>query len=140
MLNINYIAFTGRLTRDVEIKNTQSGVMLAKFSVAVSNPRKDKSGNWHNDSAFLDCTAFNHTADRAEGLEKGQQVYIEGRIIQENWEKDGQKRSKLSVTVSTLKPFKTSRRDENDDFEASPAPRPAKDLWGGGDVDDEVPF
>lgn len=114
-LNINHVAIAGRLTRDAESKTLPSGVLLCNFSVAVSNPRKDRDGNWHDDTVFMDCTAFDKTAERAQDFTKGQQVYIEGKLKQENWEKDGQKRSKVLISVLSVKAFQTAKKGDSGD-------------------------
>ena len=96
----NKVILSGNLTRDIEIKNFGS-TSVGNFTIAVNNKYKDKNGQMQEDVAFVDCAAWGRTAETmAQYLGKGRKVLIEGRIKQENWEKDGQKRSKLTVTVS----------------------------------------
>lgn len=140
MLNVNNVIITGRLSRDAESKTTQSGLLICNFTVAVSNPRKDKNGEWHDDTVFMDCTAFDKTAERADGLPKGQQVCVEGKLKQENWEKDGSKRSKILIAVSSVKPFETAKKGDSGDssggYSRKKEPRASDALNFGGEGDD----
>src|SRR5690606_27010958 len=121
-------------------KYTQSGMAICTMAVAVNNPRKDKNGEWHNDTLFIDCTAFDKNAEKASGFSKGQQVCIEGKLKQENWEKDGQKRSKILITVSSVKPFETARKGEYGDSEGTGNSNASDNLDWGPVNDSDVPF
>lgn len=66
--------------------------------MAVNERRKEQSGNYVDEPVFLDVTLWGRTAEVAnEYLSKGSTVLIEGRLKFDQWEKDGQKRSKLRV-------------------------------------------
>lgn len=112
MLNINSYSCTGRLTHEPEIKGDGS---ICVLQVAVSNAYQDKSGEWKNETAFMTVKVFGKAVDRASQLHKGQPVYVEGRIKQENWEQDGQKRSKLVVNALSVKPFEVPKRGDSGD-------------------------
>jgi single-strand DNA-binding protein len=75
----------GRLTRDPDFKQTQSGVAICKFSVAVERQFKDKlSGERQTD--FLDCTAFRGTAEFiSRYFSKGNMILVEGNIQNNNY-------------------------------------------------------
>jgi single-strand DNA-binding protein len=96
--SFNRVILLGNLTRDVEVKYLQSGTAVAEIGLAVNEKRKDQSGNWIEDVTFVDVTLWGRTAEvAAEYLSKGSQALIEGRLKLEQWEQDGQKRSKLKV-------------------------------------------
>ncbi|MEM1225942.1 MAG: single-stranded DNA-binding protein [Planctomycetota bacterium] len=100
--SFNQVTLVGNLTRDVELKYLSSGTAVADLSLAVNERRKHGS-DWVDDVHYFDCTAFARTAEVAgEYLNKGSSVLVSGRLRQERWEKDGQKRSKVSVTVDRL--------------------------------------
>lgn len=103
MASFNRVILLGNLTRGIELKYAQSGTVIANFSLAVNDSYKDKDGNRKDKPCFVDITAFGRTAEVAsEYLSKGSQALVEGRLVLEQWEKDGQKRSKLSVTCDRL--------------------------------------
>ena len=98
MASFNRVILLGNLTRDVELKHLPSGMAVAEFGLAVNDRRKDQSGNWIEEATFVDITLWGRTAEVAsEYLMKGSMVLIEGRLKYDQWEKDGQKRSKLRV-------------------------------------------
>lgn len=112
MLPINSCHFTGRLTHDAEIKGDGS---ICVLQIAVNNGYFDKNNTWKDETAFLTVKAFGKTADRCGSLRKGQPVYVDGRIKQENWEQDGQKRSKLVVNALSVKPFEVPKKVDSGD-------------------------
>lgn len=140
MLNINRSMFTGRLTRDAEAREVGSGYIVS-LAVAINNPYQDKDGNWHNETAFVDVKVFGKAADRARDLAKGEQVYIEGSIRQESWEKDGQKRSKLLFKADSVKPIRDSSGGDHEGLKTpANASRPSDGLHFDQPADDDVPF
>lgn len=100
--DLNVVAVTGRLTRAAELKYSNGGMAFAKFSIAV-NRRTKKGDQWVDDASFFDCTLFGKSAESLNSyLTKGQQVAINGSLVQERWEQDGQNRSKVGIIVNTL--------------------------------------
>jgi single-strand DNA-binding protein len=93
--DINSVVLAGRLTRDAELSQTKNGLSLLKFGLA-STTGKDKTG-------FFDCTVFGKLADAvSKYMTKGKQVFIQGKLDFQQWEKDGQKRSKIAIIVNDL--------------------------------------
>lgn len=100
--DLNVVAVTGRLTREAELKYSNGGMAFAKFSIAV-NRRTKKGDQWVDDASFFDCTLFGKSAESLNPyLTKGQQVAINGSLVQERWEQDGQNRSRVGIIVNTL--------------------------------------
>ncbi len=98
MASYNRVVLVGNLTRDVELKYLQSGTAVADIGLAVNDRRKSQSGEWIEETTFVDITLWGRTAEVAsEYLSKGSPVLIEGRLKLDMWETDGQKRSKLRV-------------------------------------------
>ena len=110
MANLNKVMLIGRLTRDPEVRTFSNGGKVAKIGFAVNNRKKDQStGQWVDDPVFLDIDAFNRETGRKladlveQYLHKGNQVYIEGNLVLDQWtDKDGQKRSKLKIVLNDL--------------------------------------
>src|SRR5213595_1992156 len=98
MASFNRVILLGNLTRDVEVRYLQSGTAVADVGLAVNDRRKGQNGEWIEETTFVDITLWGRTAEVAgEYLSKGSPVLIEGRLKLDQWETDGQKRSKLKV-------------------------------------------
>lgn len=103
MASFNRVILIGNLTRDVEVKYLQSGTAVTDVTLAVNDKRKNQSGEWIEETAFVDVTLWGRTAEVAgEYLSKGSPLFVEGRLKYDTWEKDGQKRSKLSVVCERM--------------------------------------
>lgn len=112
-MSINRVMISGNLTRDAEIRSTQSGMAILGFGVAVNDRRKNQqTGEWEDYPNFIDCTMFGARADALNKyLSKGTKVTIEGKLRWSQWERDGQKRSKIEVIVDELE-FMSSRNSD----------------------------
>ena len=99
---MNKFFITGRLTKDVEKQTTQSGISVARFSVAVDRNYKDESGNKQTD--FFNVVAWRTTADLcANYLSKGRQVAILGQVQNRSYEdNDGNKRTVTEVIAESV--------------------------------------
>jgi single-strand DNA-binding protein len=98
MASFNRVILVGNLTRDIDLKYTQSQLAVTELGLAVNDRRKNQSGEWVDETTFVDVTLWGRTAEVAsEYLSKGSPVLIEGRLKLDQWETDGQKRSKLRV-------------------------------------------
>ena len=103
MASFNRVILLGNLTRDVELRHLQSGSAVADVGLAVNDRRKTASGEWVDETSFFDVTLWGRTAEvAAEYLTKGSPMLVEGRLKQETWEKDGQKRSKVKVICEKM--------------------------------------
>lgn len=103
-MSINRVVITGNLTRDPELRRTQSGSAILSFGVAVNDRRRNpQTGEWEDYANFIDCTMFGNRAESLSNiLVKGMKVGIEGKLRWSQWERDGQKRSKIEVIVDEL--------------------------------------
>ena len=99
MASYNRVILVGNLTRDVELRYTPSGTAVTEIGLAVNDRRKSASGEWIEETTFVDVTLWGRTAEVAsEYLSKGSNMLVEGRLKLDRWEsKDGQKMSKLRV-------------------------------------------
>ncbi len=104
-MSINRVVISGNLTRDPELRRTQSGMAILGFGVAVNDRRRNQqTGEWEDYANYVDCTMFGNRADSLSNiLTKGMKVAIEGKLRWSQWEtKEGQKRNKLEVIVDEL--------------------------------------
>lgn len=104
-MSINKVIVTGNLTRDPELRETQGGLQVLTFGVAVNDRRKNQqTQQWEDYANFVDCAMFgNRAASVARFLSKGAKVAIEGKLRWSQWQaKDGSSRSKLTVAVDEI--------------------------------------
>lgn len=103
-MSINKVFISGNLTRDCELRATKGGSQVLTFGVAVNDRRRNpQSGEWEDVPNFIDCVVFGKRADALQRfLTKGMKVAIEGKLRWSQWEKDGQKRSKIEVIVDEV--------------------------------------
>ena len=101
----NKVILAGNLTRDIEMRYTQSGSAIGNCAIATSRKFKSQTGEQKEEVCFVDITFFGRTAEVAnQYLRKGSKVLVDGRLKLDQWNaQDGTKRSKHTVTVETLK-------------------------------------
>lgn len=102
--DINRVMCTGRLTRDCELRQTQGGSAILTFGIAVNDRRKNpQTGEWEDMPNFIDCVVFgNRATSLAQYLMKGTKVAVEGKLRWSQWEKDGNRRTKIEVVVDEV--------------------------------------
>ena len=107
----------GRLTANPDLRFIPSGDARVSFTVAYSKRKFDKATNtWSNDGdpIFLDVVAWKQLAEgAADQLERGSTVIVTGELQQRNWEKDGQKRSKIELVAKEIGLSVRSRKPQN---------------------------
>ena len=103
MASYNKVILMGNVTRDPELRRLDSGTSVCDIGVAVNEVWKDKDGNQREQTTFVDVVAWARQAETcAEYLRKGSPVLIDGRLQLDEWEKDGEKRSKLRVRADRV--------------------------------------
>ena len=120
---INNVTISGNLVADAKFTRTQNGNSVLNFTVAVNDRRKDAQGNWIDFPNFIDCVTFGKRAEAlASILTKGLRVAVCGKLSQQRWEKDGQKRSKIEVVANDIE-FMTSRQQPQQPQPQQPQPQ-----------------
>lgn len=100
--DINKVIMSGRLIKDAEIKYTGTGLAISNFCIASNKSIKDGDG-WKDKAGFFNCKLWGKTAEALNKyLLKGKLVFIEGELDFQQWEKDGQKRSKIEINVTKI--------------------------------------
>lgn len=99
----NKVVLVGNLTRDIELRYSQSGMAIAKSAIATSR-KFSTNGEKREEVMFIDITFFGRSGEIAnQYLRKGSKILIEGRLNFEQWtDQNGQKRQKHSVTVENM--------------------------------------
>jgi single-strand DNA-binding protein len=142
--DINQVTVIGRLTRDAELKYSNGGLPIVKGSIA-SGYRRKSGDEWVDETNFFD---FDLIGKRAEAihkyLAKGKQLAIAGELRQERWEKDGQKRSKVTIKVNEIQLIggKSDSAPRNADAvsEKPLGSQPGDGEFSGSDFESDVPF
>lgn len=115
MASINTVAVSGNLVADCT-KGKAGETPVVNFVLAVDERRKDKNGEWESYPNYIECALFGARAKAlASALEKGVKVYVQGKLHQSRWEKDGQNRSKVSITVDEIVIGYTRPAEANDE-------------------------
>ncbi len=124
----NKVFLEGNLTRDIELKNTSSGLTVANSAIATTRKFKSKTGESKEEVLFVDLTFFGRTAEIAQQyLRKGSNILVDGRLQLDQWtDQSGRKQSKHSVVVETLQMISTSgNKPPEKDVTPPPPPAPA---------------
>lgn len=133
----NKVFLIGRLTRDPELRQTQSGTSVCTFSIAVN--RNYTNANGEREADFINITVWRSTAENcARYLTKGRRVAVVGSLQSRSYEdKDGKKRTVLEVVGEDVE-FLSDKSEKQG--ESAPAPKSAKaDLQPVDDMD-QLPF
>lgn len=114
-MSINRVVISGNLTREPDLRQTAGGMAILSFGVAVNDRRRNpQTGNWEDYANFIDCTMFGNRANSLSNiLTKGMKVAIEGKLRWSQWERDGQKRSKIEIIVDELEFVNGSQNNRN---------------------------
>jgi single-strand DNA-binding protein len=102
--DLNKVMLIGRLGQDPELKYTQSGIAVAKFSLATSQQWKDQDGNTQDKTEWHNVVAWRRLAEIcAEYLKKGSKVYLEGSLSTSSWEDENKKKHyKTEVVLNDM--------------------------------------
>lgn len=102
-MSINKVVISGNLTRDPEVRNTAGGMAILSFAVACNDRRKNASGAWEDVPNYFDCTVFGARGESlGRILKKGMKVCVAGKLHWSQWEKDGQKRSRVDIIADDV--------------------------------------
>jgi len=162
MASFNKVVLVGNVTRDPELRYIASGTAVTDIGLAVNDRRKTATGEWVEETTFVDVTLWGRTAEVAgEYVTKGSPLLIEGRLKLDTWEKDGKNNSNLRVVCERMQllggrgeggrgpggaagagkargPARTSGGEE--ECAQAPVYDGPDDVPAGGGGDDDIPF
>ncbi len=156
-MDINHVVLVGRLTRDAELRYTNSGSAMAAISLAI-NTRRRRDDQWVDEAHFFDAVVWGKTAESLSPyLTKGKQIGLEGELRQNRWEQDGQRRSKVEIFTRNIQLLGSRGGDgmgagpspsgpPADRMEPESGPAGAESGPAGaesgpaGDFEDDIPF
>ena len=130
---LNHISIMGRLTKDVELRYTNSGAAVASFTLAVDRDFKNSNGEKETD--FIEVVCWKNTAEFvSKYFSKGKMAIVAGRLQIRGWtDKDGNKRKTAEVVADNVY-FGDTKKEDSGNHASSDLP--ADDLFD----DDEFPF
>ncbi len=146
MASFNKIVIVGYLGRDPEIRYLPDGTAVCNFSIATTEKRKDRSGEAQDVTTWFRVNVWGKQAESAnQYLSKGRQVYVEGRLTQQEYtDRDGNRRTSLEVKATDVY-FLGSRGDESSHSSSSTSSqsssRSSDDTASdSGEGDEHIPF
>jgi single-strand DNA-binding protein len=148
-MTVNKAILVGNLGADPEIRTTGGGTIVANLRLATTHQRKDRDGNWNNQTEWHSIVVFGRTAENiGKYCKKGKQLFVEGRIETEKWQdRDGKDRYTTKIIAENVR-FLGGRGDGGGDGSSSGGQQGGGggqqegggNGGGGGHRDDEIPF
>ena len=129
---MNRIILTGRIANELEKRETTSGILVCKYTLAV---QRDK-----DNTDFINCTTFGQFVDTLiKYCNKGDLIGIEGRLQTGSYEKDGEKRYTTDVITDKIEFLNTKKENKKED-DATQNNEPSISKYEVELVDDDLPF
>jgi single-strand DNA-binding protein len=152
--SVNRVFLLGNVGKDPEIRSTPSGTMVANFTLATSDRRKDSQGNWQDKTEWHNLVAFQRTAEIVRDyVQKGSKLFVEGKITTQSWDdkNTGEKRYRTQIVVFDVtllsgrengagEPSQHSQQAEHHNGGTSRNARAQDQNWETEISDDDIPF
>lgn len=128
-MSLNHIVLQGRITKDIELRRTGTGVAVASFTLAVDRDRRNEAGEKETD--FIDCVAWRQTGEFvSKYFSKGSMAVVSGRLQIRNWtDKDGNKRRTAEVLADSV--YFGDSKKSNEGTGTYQAPNTIHETTGG---------
>jgi single-strand DNA-binding protein len=137
MAAVNKVILIGNLGADPELRYTAGGTAVCKFNIATTEGYQDKQGSRQERTDWHRVVAWGKLAETCgQYLAKGKQVYVEGRIHNNNWEKDGVKHYSYEIWADKMQMLGAVGAGRGPEREAEPPFPPPE----GGVPEDDIPF
>ncbi len=157
MADFNKVMLMGNLTRDPEVRYTPSGTAVSDLGLAVNRSFKGQDGQQREETCFVRVTVWARQAENcAQYLKKGSPVFVEGRLKYDEWEKEGQKQSRLSVvgervqflssprgggaTQDTPSGYTSPDRSNSEPADPAAGTPPPREMDAAETDEDDLPF
>lgn len=149
---INKVILIGNLGRDPELSYTPGGLAIARLNLATTESRKKDDGTWEDLTEWHRVKVFGKTGENLPNYaSKGSQIFVEGRIHYDSWERDGVKHYTTEIIATTVRVL--GRREDSGGGGGGGGGRPQQDSsypsepassqqagGMGGDIEDDLPF
>lgn len=141
--SLNKIMLIGYVGRDAEVKYTNTGMAVMKFSLATDQNQKDQNGNWQRTTTWHDIVCFDKLAENMKDfVKKGRRVYVEGRLSKRDYmDKQNIRRFVVEVLAENLilldRPVST---EESSDLDSQNSVQQAPETSNETNPEDDLPF
>ena len=149
-MSLNKVMLIGNLGQKPELRQTNSNLAVTRLSIATTERRKGADGNWTNHTEWHNVVVFGRQAENcAQFLDKGRQVYVEGRLQTRKYQdKDGNDRRSTEVVANDVRFLSNKGDSSGSDYSSSSSSSSSynkgggfsNDDFGGGGGDDSIPF
>lgn len=121
-ISVNKVLLQGNLGKDAETKFTEGGMQITNMAIATNEGYFDKEDKWVDKSEWHNLVGFAKTAELMAKCEKGDSVFIEGKLATQSWAQDGVKKYKTEIIVNSVKREKKRPSDGSTQVTNTPAP------------------
>ena len=149
MSSLNQVTLIGRIGQDIDLKYLANGMAVTEISLAVSDRRKDKNGEYVEETCWVPVTLWSRSAEvLAEYAGKGSLICIVGRLKLDTWESDQGKRSKMKVVANSMQLLESKKsgagggpqRSQGPPAGVSQGPPAGAATQPQVDDDEQIPF
>jgi single-strand DNA-binding protein len=140
-MSVNKVILLGNVG-SVDFKSFDNGGKIVNISVATSDSYK-KGEEWINKTEWHRCSCgIPAVVERAERINKGDMVHIEGSIVTRTWEKDGEKRESKEISFNSIKVISKNTKSEEESFvpKSDAKPKSAKQVLDSMEDSSDLPF
>ena len=135
-MSLNKVMLIGNVGKEPEFKSTPNGTAIVTLPLATTEKWTDKQGQKQEKTEWHRITLYNRLAELAgQYVGKGSKLYIEGKIVTNSWEKDGEKRYSTEIIASSMQFL-----DSKPQSAPQPQHKPAQPDNPFDDFDDDIPF
>lgn len=140
MSSINKVILLGNIG-SIDVKSFDNGGKIVNISVATTESYK-KGEEWINKTEWHRCSCgIPAVVERADRINKGDMVYIEGSIVTRTWEKEGEKKESKEISFNTIRVINRNKSEEESFVPKSDAkPKSGKEVLAAMDDSDDLPF
>ena len=136
-MSLNKVMLIGNVGKEPEFKSPPNGTAIVTLPLATTEKWTDKQGQKQEKTEWHRITLYNRLAELAgQYVGKGSKLYIEGKIVTNSWEKDGEKRYSTEIIASSMQ-FLDSKPQQS---APQPQHKPAQPDNPFDDFDDDIPF
>jgi single-strand DNA-binding protein len=140
-MSVNKVMLLGNVG-SIDVKSFDNGGKIVNISVATSDSYK-KGEEWINKTEWHKCfCGIPAIVERAERINKGDMVHIEGSIVTRTWEKDGEKRESKEISFNSIKVISKNNKSEENSFvpKSDAKPKSAKQVIDSMEDSSDLPF
>ncbi len=140
-MSVNKVILLGNVG-SVDIKSFDNGGKIVNISVATSESYK-KGEEWINKTEWHRCSCgIPAVVERADRINKGDMVYLEGSIVTRSWEKDGEKKESKEISFNTIRVINKNNKEESESFvpKTKSEPKTGKQVLDSMEDSSDLPF